>query len=421
MYDVIIVGTGPGGASVALPLAQQKLKVLILEWGGDVSFGSISSLLHISGTPGKGFFINAELFTILRGITVGGSAAINFATAFPPPVAMFDKYGIELSQPFQSLQNRVPIDTLGDHLVGPMAGRLENAAIELGLPWERLNKFIYQEQCRVECHRCIYGCPYGAKWHPGMLVSHSVNAGAELKCYAKVTRVIIENGIAVGVEYIKDGQVYRVFGNKIVISAGGLGTPIILRNSGLNHVGEQLFVDPVVAAIGVMSEAVGSGREISMVSGMINERAGYTISDMTLPRPLHYFFSGLVGQFTAHRKSLTMMVKGRDSMDGHITNNGKPRKALSFSDNQSLYAGSVMAREVLMHAGAKKVYFSRPFAAHPGGTVAIGRHVDSDLRTDYKNLYVCDSSVIPEPWGLPPTLTLMCLGTRLAKSINDVG
>ncbi|WP_081959611.1 GMC oxidoreductase [Aeromonas finlandensis] len=49
--------------------------------------------------------------------------------------------------------------------------------------------------------------------------------------------------------------------------------------------------------------------------------------------------------------------------------------------------------------------------------MAIGRHVDSVLRTDYKNLYVCDSSVIPEPWGLPPTLTLMCLGTRLANSI----
>ena len=33
------------------------------------------------------------------------------------------------------------------------------------------------------------------------------------------------------------------------------------------------------------------------------------------------------------------------------------------------------------------------------------------------NLYVCDCFVTPEPWGLPPTLTLLSLGKRLAKHI----
>ena len=41
--------------------------------------------------------------------------------------------------------------------------------------------------------------------------------------------------------------------------------------------------------------------------------------------------------------------------------------------------------------------------------------VDSNLRTEYNNLYVCDCSVIPEPWGLPPTSTIIALGKRLAK------
>ena len=54
-------------------------------------------------------------------------------------------------------------------------------------------------------------------------------------------------------------------------------------------------------------------------------------------------------------------------------------------------------------------------AAHPGGTVKVGQLVDSNLKTEYDNLYVCDCSIIPEAWGLPPTSTIIGLGKRLAK------
>jgi choline dehydrogenase-like flavoprotein len=57
------------------------------------------------------------------------------------------------------------------------------------------------------------------------------------------------------------------------------------------------------------------------------------------------------------------------------------------------------------------------FAAHPGGSVRIGDGVDSDLATPTHGLYVCDASVIPQPWGLPPTLTLLCLGKRLGEHL----
>jgi choline dehydrogenase-like flavoprotein len=47
--------------------------------------------------------------------------------------------------------------------------------------------------------------------------------------------------------------------------------------------------------------------------------------------------------------------------------------------------------------------------------------VDSNLKTEYENLYVCDCSVIPEAWGLPPTFTNLGLGKRLAKHLGDAG
>ena len=48
----------------------------------------------------------------------------------------------------------------------------------------------------------------------------------------------------------------------------------------------------------------------------------------------------------------------------------------------------------------------------------VGDLLDSDLKTEYNNLYVCDCSVIPEAWGLPPTLTIIGLGKRLAKHLT---
>ena len=41
----------------------------------------------------------------------------------------------------------------------------------------------------------------------------------------------------------------------------------------------------------------------------------------------------------------------------------------------------------------------------------------SELKKTWDNLYVCDCSVIPEAWGLPPTMTLVGLGKRLAKHL----
>jgi choline dehydrogenase-like flavoprotein len=45
--------------------------------------------------------------------------------------------------------------------------------------------------------------------------------------------------------------------------------------------------------------------------------------------------------------------------------------------------------------------------------------VDTDLKTKFDNLYVCDCSVMPQEWGLPPTTSIIALGKRLAKHLMD--
>ena len=115
------------------------------------------------------------------------------------------------------------------------------------------------------------------------------------------------------------------------------------------------------------------------------------------------------------------MVKAKDALGGSLTKNGGVRKPLSGDDIQKLDRGYRRAREILANAGAKGIFRTTYLAAHPGGTVKIGEYLDSDLKVkSIDNLYVCDCSAIPEAWGLPPTLTLICLGKRLAKHLCGV-
>ncbi len=75
-------------------------------------------------------------------------------------------------------------------------------------------------------------------------------------------------------------------------------------------------------------------------------------------------------------------------------------------------------KNILKNAGAKSIFKTQYLAAHPGGTVKVGELVDSNLMTKYDNLFVCDCSVIPEAWGMPPTTTIIGLGKRLAKYLS---
>jgi choline dehydrogenase-like flavoprotein len=118
-------------------------------------------------------------------------------------------------------------------------------------------------------------------------------------------------------------------------------------------------------------------------------------------------------------RMLLMMIKIKDDLGGRITKRGGIRKSLSSADKKKLEKGYKRAKKILKHAGAEQIYHGGEVAAHPGGTVKIGELIDSDLKTAHDNLYVCDCSVIPEAWGLLPTLTLLGLGKRLARHLSN--
>jgi choline dehydrogenase-like flavoprotein len=423
MYDAIIVGTGPGGASVARELARRRLRVLILERGSAAPLaGTLAQMARIGAVPGKGAFIHRDGSLLVNGVTVGGSSAINFATAAAPPLPLFAAHGVDLAPALESLRAELPMAPLPDALIGPMAARIAQGAGALGLEWRKLDKMIRPQACRTGCWRCVYGCPFGAKWSARDFIDEAVasGTGVTLLDQAHVETVIIENGRACGVQYRRHGIVHEAKAANVVLAGGGIGSPRLMHNAGLCADRRPFFSDPVVAVMGQVDDIRG-GAEVPMAAGMYLHADGIALADMTLPQPMYQAFAAQVGRLDrllSHARTLTIMVKIRDDVGGAVG----PRwvdKSLTPGDRNKLAAGVGMARDILRAAGARKIFKSWHFAAHPGGSLPIGEIVDSDLRTRTRNLYVCDASVIPGPWGLPPTLTLLCLGQRLGLHLQS--
>jgi choline dehydrogenase-like flavoprotein len=419
-YDVIVVGSGPGGATVAREMACRGKKVLILEWGpGGKVRGTATQYLSQTMIPGKSLLLTPELVGMVRGITTGGSSLFYCGTAYPAPLEMLRRYGVDLASEVQEVRAELPIAPLKAQMVTPMTSRLMESARQIGLDWQMLDKFMYQDRWKGEYPGFgWYGDPNGVKWSARNYVEEAVAHGAVLLNGAKVTLVLSDARCASGVEFTMNGRTHSASAGRVVIAAGGIGSPLILRQSGIREAGYDFFFDPLISVCGTLKDVSLRDNEIPMSTGAHLREEGYMMTDLAMPPPLHTLFTAQVlhlNRLFSFRHTARIMVKIRDDLAGRLTDSGGVRKRLTLADRGKLKAGFENARRVLKAAGATDIYKTSVLAAHPGGTAKIGEVVDANLKTRIDNLYVCDCSVIPEAWGLPPTFTLVALGKRLAR------
>jgi choline dehydrogenase-like flavoprotein len=421
-WDVIVVGTGPGGGTVARDLARAGSRVLMLEWGpGGPVRGTFAQYARELLVPGKSLLVTHDLLGMVRGITTGGSSLFFYATAFPVPHDMLAAYGVDIRDEVSEACRELPIGPLKDEMMTPMATRLMESAQRIGLDWQKLDKFMFQDRWSPGTPFGYYGDPRGVKWSARMYVDEALAHGAALLNDAKVTRVLVEDGTATGVEYVMRGERRTAGAPVVVLAAGGIGSPVILRSSGVREAGYDFFFDPLISVCGTMKDVRLRDDEIPMSAGVLMKDEGYVMTDMAFPPSSHVIFTAHALHFRkllAFRSTARIMVKIKDALSGRLTDSGGVRKNLLDSDRAKLMRGYENAKRVLVEAGATDIYRTGYLAAHPGGTVKIGQLLDADLQTKaYRGLYVCDCSVIPEAWGLPPVLTIVGLGKRLARHL----
>lgn len=423
IYDFIIVGSGAGGSTLARELALRGKRVLIIDRGkAEPNLGTtLDSLRYydvnkITHMP----FESREGVMIWRAFMAGGSTGVSCGNGVHALEKELAEIGIDLKEAFEEAKRDIGMPQKAEALLSEGSQAILKACETLGLKMEMMPKFIDPRACQ-KCGKCVLGCPYGAKWAATSYLFEAYQQGGEQAYQTRIHEVIIEDGKALGVRGEDRTGMVEYRANKVILSAGGLGTPVILQHSGFSDAGEGLFLDLFVNTYGI-TENLNLMREPSMmmVDLEFHDSGGFLLSPFVTQSKLGRMIElGPSGAMLPAERLLGLMTKIIDEPNGRVFADGSVSKAISPRDRERLDRGSGLSKKILVEAGAdpERLYVSRPQGAHPGGTAAIGKIVNKDLETRIRNLFVCDASVLPVAPGLPPILTLVALAKRLAKSL----
>ena len=418
-YDVIVVGSGAAGCTVAREMTRKGKKVLLLEKGGRMEWlGNTATVASMIDLP-----------TLLRNYkdivifvnNYGGASNISAGSALPPPEKLFAPLGIDLSKEAEEARSELWIKPLPDNLIGENNLRLMEAANSLGFHWRKMDKFINADKCNGSGN-CMLGCKTGAKWTGRVFGDEAVAGGADLMLHANVKDVIVENGRVAGV-ILKNGT--RFYGKTVVLSSGGLNNVHMLRRAGIDDAGRGLCCDwltfvqaiiPGTNARGATPMSVGTTEHYDddgLVILPVAPNWALFTGIAVLSGPSH-----LLKLFNYMRYS-SIMVKVQDDVSGEIKKGRAFTKPITVNDQKKIDKGVQIIKKVFMKAGAieESIYPMKAAGAHPSATCRIGVVIDKNLETQIKNLYCCDASVFPSSLGAPVVWTVVSLAKRLSKHL----
>jgi choline dehydrogenase-like flavoprotein len=478
--DVVIVGSGAGGAVAAATLAEAGLDVIVLEAGDSYNRDSYPEdpLEAIAALYRDGGLTIAEgrpPIPVPVARTVGGTTVINSGTCFraPDPVLTHwrERYGVawadQLTPDFAEAEEFLRVTPLDPERMGRNGQLAMEGAVALGASGGPISRNA--GGC-IQCSSCPYGCRIDAK--RGMHVSYlprAVAAGARLRAGVEARRVLVEEGRAAGVRCQVTGpgkangasHSYTVRARLATILAGGaFGTPELLLRSGLGggQVGRNLHIHPA-CWVGARYEEEVRGWEGVMQSYYVDEWESERVLLEATFTPLPFGGAWLLGSGREHQEAIrdfghigSIGVHLSDESAGRagLTGNGALRATYSLTDEDTrrLVFGIVRAAEIHFAAGASEVYpnvagmpvlrggdlaafESAPIkppqlrleAFHPMGTARIAADpsegvCNSDGAVNgIDGLYVADASLFPTSVGVNPMMTIIAFAKRVAGGL----
>ncbi|MFN8217225.1 MAG: GMC family oxidoreductase [Solirubrobacterales bacterium] len=389
--DVVVVGSGAGGAVAAATLAEAGLDVVVLEAGGRYDRDSypsdpLEAIAALYREGGLTIAAGRPPIPVPVARALGGTTVINSGTCFRAPDAVLEdwrrRFGVDwardLDAEFGEAEEFLRVRPLDPERMGRNGQLAMEGAAAIGASGGPISRNA--GSC-VQCSSCPFGCPIDAK--RGMHVSYlprAVAAGARLRAGAEVERVIVENGRAVGVEVAVDHAMRGetrprarerslVRARRAVVLAGGaLGTPELLLRSGLggSQVGRNLHVHPA-CWVGARYPEEVRGWEGVMQSYYVDEWESERVLLEATFTPLAFGGAWLLGAGRAHQEAMlgfghvgSIGVHLSDESAGRVVL-GPPGSlrasyALTAADARRLAFGIARAAEIHFAAGAVEVY-----------------------------------------------------------------
>lgn len=478
--DVVVVGSGSGGAVVAAELAESGLDVVVLEEGGhhtteEFTPNSSAMVRMLYRDGGAAFARGRPPVQFAEGRCVGGSTTVNGGMSWRPPERVLARWsrehgveGIgmrEMERHLDRVERFVAAGPQDPGSVGRDNELLREGAERLG--WRVVRNRRAQIHC-AGCNTCTYGCPTGAK--RSTLVSYvprAVRFGARVHADCRVERVAFDGANrAVGVDGTVEGRPFRVRAGATFVCCGGIETPALLERSGVRspsgRLGRNLSLHPNAKVVAFFDEdVVGFHGAHQGYQVREFEEEGLVLAAVNLPPGLLAGslpqFGGEMGRTMAeYDHVVTAGVLVEDSSTGRVrARRGRAvaTYALDDRDAAAIVRGVALLCEAMFAAGARRVMVPfegfpdllragdvarvrdarvpkasmELFTVHMMGTSAMGgdpaRHVCDAFGKvrGAEGLYVSDASLFPSPVGVNPMETIMALATRNAERFLDSG
>ncbi|MBI5504300.1 MAG: GMC family oxidoreductase N-terminal domain-containing protein [Deltaproteobacteria bacterium] len=391
--DVVVVGSGAGGAPAARALRDAGFDVLLLEEGGlhlTESFRTdpITSLQRLYRDAGTSSILGRPPIMFAEGRCVGGSTVINGGMSWRTPEHALDHWSRELGleatdsksmEPwFDEAQSILHVEQQHPDTLGRNDELFVAGANQLG--WKVETNPRNMHRC-VGLNNCGFGCPTGAK--RSMLVTEiprALGAGARLLTYAKVDRVLMRGGRATGVRghFVDErGSSRRLSGGRlgsfevrarlVVLAAGARHTPGILMRSMVfgGQVGKGLHTHPNAKVVGVFDERVNPWIGAHQ-SHQIHQFLGDGILIGYAGVPPGILATGIPGFGRAHAERMAQfnhMITAacliEDTGEGRVILGPDLQPWMTFRlsprDVETVHRGVRLAAEQMFAAGARSV------------------------------------------------------------------
>lgn len=476
--EVVVVGTGAGGAVVGKELAERGLAVVLLEEGEhyrrDAFIGRARGTHGRFYRPQGSLALGNSLVPVLMGRMVGGSTALNTATCFRTPDWVLSRWceelGTEELSPermaphFEKVERELRVERARPEVLGGAARVVARGCQALG--WSHFPVLRNAPDCDGQ-GVCDYGCPTDAKRSTNLTyVPAALERGAVLYTGSRAERVLLEGGRAVGVEArTSGGGRLSVRARAVVLAGGAVPTPALLLGQGLanasGQVGRNLSLHPATAVSALFEEQIGAYNAIPQ--GYCCDqfhREGMLLLGGSVPIDMGaniFPFSGrrLMEVMEAYDRIATFGLMVEDQGRGRVrlSRDGSVRVTyfLSQADVDRLQLGMGRIAQIFLAAGARKVYPMlrrfpelsgeeglRAFRAlklrpwdlfatsfHPLGTCRMGRDpqrsvVGLDHQShEVERLFIVDGSSLPGPTAVNPQITIMAFAHRAAERIAE--